>query len=423
MFNNMTKCLIASVKIHKKLTRLIHVDVLSPGLYFSNVNARCLNNAVYKRFYCHGVIDEKNVTSFELKYHRQKLSKQKLDEFLSDPEKYKHFQILELEVDVLRHNAERVPKNIEPEEWLWLLNTRVKAKRKKYLEFLWRNEKKSEHDKEKKELRKAEWLAKKQELTEDTGEIKYGLLNNSLFLRIYDTTINHYYNGRLIYNMMFEPKLVFDCGYENHMTRREIHNCSKQLSLSFAHNRVHANPLTLYFCNFNKDGLLKQHIHQNIPTLMQDDFPIVITSQSYLDIFPKNQLVYLTPHCRTNLTKYDPNMIYIIGALVDKGESQPLSMAKAKKEGIQMAKFPIDHYLTWGASSSKSLTLNQTIKIMLDLRHTGDWKEAFKNVPVRKLKPARDYTQGKLQRSIFSKRLQTQNSSIQNFTFQNRKTS
>ncbi|XP_018337928.1 PREDICTED: mitochondrial ribonuclease P protein 1 homolog, partial [Trachymyrmex septentrionalis] len=420
MFNNMKKCLITSVRIHKKLlTRLIHVDILSTRLYFSNVNARCSNNAVYKRFYCHNTIDEKNTTSAELKYHKRKLDEQKLNEYLSEPENLKRFQILELEVDVLRHNAERVPKNIEPEDWLCLLSTTFKAKRKKYLKFLWLNEKKTEHDKEKKELKKAEWLAKKQELTEDTGETRYGLFGNTLFLRIYETTMNHYYNGRLIYNMMFEPKLVFDCSYEDHMTKREIHNCSKQLALSFAHNRNHANPLTLYFCNFNKDGLLKQHLHQNIPTLMQDDFPLIMTSQSYLDIFPKNQLVYLTPHCRTNLTKYDPNMIYIIGALVDKGHSQPLSMAKAKREGIQMAKFPMDQYLSWGPSSSKNLTLNQSITIMLDLRHTGDWEKAFKNVPTRKLKSTRQHvTENKLQRSIFSKRLQTEGSNIQNFTFQ-----
>ncbi|EGI65782.1 Mitochondrial ribonuclease P protein 1-like protein [Acromyrmex echinatior] len=389
--------------------------------FYKSANQRVLRSIFYKRFYCHDTIDEKNVTSAELKYHKQKLDKQKLEKYLNNPENHKRFQILELEVDVLRHTAERVPQNIEPGEWLCLLNIRVKAKRKKYLMFLWRNEKKLEHEKEKKEFKKAEWLAKKQELTEDTGELKYGLLNNSLFLRIYDTTINHYYNGRLIYNMMFEPKLVFDCGYEKYMTKRELHNCSKQLSLSFAYNRIHVNPLTLYFCNFNKNGLIKQHLHQNIPTLMQDDFPLIMTSQSYLDIFPKNQLVYLTPHCRTSLTKYDPNMIYIIGALVDKGNSRPLSLAKAKKEGIQMAKFPIDEYLSWGVSSSKSLTLNQSIKIMLDLRHTGDWKEALKNVPVRKLRPARERKlQNKMENSIFSK--QIPDSNIQNFTFQSRKT-
>jgi len=105
------------------------------------------------------------------------------------------------------------------------------------------------------------------------------------------------------------------------------------------------------------------------------------------------------------------------------GNSQPLSLAKAKKQGIQMAKFPLEQYLTWGVSSSKNLTLNQSIKIMLDLRHTRDWKEALKNVPIRKLKSAREWAiRNKLQSSIFSKESQIQeDSSIQNFTFQNRK--
>ncbi|KYN04051.1 PREDICTED: mitochondrial ribonuclease P protein 1 homolog [Cyphomyrmex costatus] len=420
---NIRNCLIALVGINRNLlTRSIHVNILSLGLKFSDVNAR-YSNAVYKRFYCDTTIDEKNITSADLRSHRQELDKKKLDELLSDSENYKRFQILELEVDVLRHNAERVPKNIEPRDWLVLLNARVKVKRKKYLEFLWRNEKKAENVKVKKELKRAERLAKiEQDSTEDTGEMKYGLLNNTLFLRIYETTMNHFYNGRLIQNMMFEPNIVFDCGYEDHMTKREIHNCSKQLSLAFAHNRTHVNPLCLYFCNFNKNGLLKQYLHQNMPNLMQDDFPAIITPQSYLDLFPKNQLVYLTPHCRTNLSKYDPNMVYIIGALVDKGNSQPLSLAKAKKEGIQMAKFPIDQYLEWGASSSKSLTLNQSIDIMLDLRHTGDWKKALENVPVRKLKSFRERTlQSKMQKSIFLNRLQSQESITQDFTFQNRK--
>lgn len=188
---------------------------------------------------------------------------------------------------------------------------------RKYLAYLWRNEKSMENVKAKKELKKAEWLAKQKE-EQDSDEMKYGLSQNSLFLRIYDTTINRFYNGKLIQNMMFEPKIVFDCSYENDMNQREIHNCAKQMNLAFAKNRIHINPLCLYFCNFNIDGLLKQCLHQNIPTLLNDDFPVTITSQSYLDMFPKDQLVYLTPHCRIDLTEYDPDMVYIIGAYVDK---------------------------------------------------------------------------------------------------------
>lgn len=80
--------------------------------------------------------------------------------------------------------------------------------------------------------------------------------------------------------------------------------------------------------------------------------------------------------------------------------SQPLSMAKAKREGIRMARFPIDKYLDWGISSSKNLTLDQTMKIMLDLRHTGNWKKALEHVPVRKLKPYREHMlRAKVQKS------------------------
>lgn len=98
-------------------------------------------------------------------------------------------------------------------------------------------------------------------------------------------------------------------------------------------------------------------------------------------------------------------------------------MAKAKRDGIRMARFPIDKYLDWGTSSSKNLTLDQTMNVMLDLRHTGDWKKALEHVPVRKLKPAREnMLRSKLQRSpIFSDKSESRKSQVPlDFTFQKR---
>lgn len=193
---------------------------------------------------------------------------------------------------------------------------------RKYLNFLFRNEVMNENKKKISKQKKAEWQAKlaemKQNETEDTNEIKYGLAYNSLFLRIYPQTINHFYNSQLIRNMMFEPKLVIDCGYENDMNKIENHNCAKQLTLAFAANRIHHKPMFLNFCNLHEKGLLNDYLLRNIPNLLDKDFPAVVTSQSYLDLFPKDQLVYLTPHCKTNMIEYDPNMVYIIGAIVDK---------------------------------------------------------------------------------------------------------
>lgn len=189
--------------------------------------------------------------------------------------------------------------------------------------FLWHNEKSKQSKIAKKEARRTEWLAKKAELekkeAEDTDELKYGLGHNSLFMRIYETTMTNFYNGRVILQaMMYEPKVVFDCSYEEHMTIFEIQYCVRQLIMAFSNNRVHENPMFLYFCNFNKDGFLGQTFHKQLPTLYDDDFPAVVTSQSYLDLFPKEKLVYLTPHCRNDLGEFDPEAIYIIGAMVDK---------------------------------------------------------------------------------------------------------
>lgn len=188
---------------------------------------------------------------------------------------------------------------------------------------MWHNEKTKESRKAKKEAKQAEWLVKKEELKkkeaeEDTDEIKYGLGHNTLFMRIYEATMNNFYNGKVIRAMMYEPKVVFDCSYEEYMTLVESQYCVRQLVMAFANNRCHEDPMCIYFCNFNKDGHLGQTLHKQLPTLYDDDFPAIISSQSYLDLFPKEKLVYLTPHCRTNLEEHDPEAIYIIGAVVDK---------------------------------------------------------------------------------------------------------
>lgn len=60
-------------------------------------------------------------------------------------------------------------------------------------------------------------------------------------------------------------------------------------------------------------------------------------------------------------------------------------MAKAKKEGLKMKRLPLDRYLQWTAGSGKSLTLNQMVTIMNDMKFTGNWEYALRHVPRRKI--------------------------------------
>lgn len=171
---------------------------------------------------------------------------------------------------------------------------------------------KRQNEKEKK-------LLKKKEKEENCVESDiYGLSKCTMFFRIRVQTINEFYNSRLISAMLHEPILVYDIGYEEHMSPSEISNCAKQLSYSFSTNRLHDSPFNLYFCNVKKDGEVMKRLHKIIPSLYDPEFPLNITSKCYSEIFDKNKLVYLTPHANTVMKNYDANLIYIIGALVDK---------------------------------------------------------------------------------------------------------
>lgn len=75
-----------------------------------------------------------------------------------------------------------------------------------------------------------------------------------------------------------------------------------------------------------------------------------------------------------------------------------------------MAKLPLDRYLEWGAGSGKSLTLNQVMSIMLDMKVSGDWNHALRHVPRRKLA---DFTQKIAARKV-EQQIGVHNGSIQN---------
>lgn len=332
-----------------------------------------------------GYSEIKNPT-YEISQEYNKRNEEKLAKMLEDPEHKALYDKCKLEVEFMKVETQKVPQQLKAYDWLHLMRTRTKTQRRLYVEYLWKLDKKDENRLRKRELKE----------TVNESEIKsgddnpYGLNKCSLFHRIREKTMADFDNSRLISAMMHEPTIIFDLGYEEYMTPYEQMNCAKQLLLSFSLNRSHPDPFNLYFCNAKTDSFILERLHKSIPNMFNPEFPLNITPKSYLDIFDKKQLVYLTPHTNKIMTKYDPNLIYIIGAIVDKSNPKPLSFQKANQEGIRMMKFPLGEKLEWGTGSRKNLPLNQVLSILLDLRHTNDWKAALKHIPPRKLKEARD---------------------------------
>ena len=118
--------------------------------------------------------------------------------------------------------------------------------------------------------------------------------------------------------MQYGSKIVIDCSYDQHMNQREATNAAKQLMLCFAENRMHDDPFDIHFCNADLKKTTMQSLQRHIPTMLDPEFPMNVHQKCFTEIFPKKNLVYLTPHCRTDLTSYNHDDIYIIGAMVDK---------------------------------------------------------------------------------------------------------
>lgn len=375
MYNTVFRCIVsATVKLYSNTVvhPLQYKHVLeelkfSVSKYAKGTRGYCTNKSIF----VHTEYDRK--------------ADEELNEFLKDPENVAKFEKCKLEVEYFRNALEKVPDTLKSHNWLHLLKTNMKGQRRSYLAYLWQVEKKQASDIIKREKRK-KLIEEKRKETEDS---KYKLSFGTMFHRIREQSMMKFYNYRLINAMLYSPKIVFDLGYEKYMTQNELQQCAKQLLFAFSENRLHDDPCDLHFCNADPNSPILRQLHKVIPTLYEADFPLNITSKSYLEVFDKSKLVYLTPHTRKVLTHYDSEAVYIIGAMIDKTNHEPLSMQKARKEGIRMAKFPLSEKLEWGTGSVKNLPLNQVLSVLLDLRVTNNWDIAFQHIPRRKLKESR----------------------------------
>ena len=117
---------------------------------------------------------------------------------------------------------------------------------------------------------------------------------------------------------------------------------------------------------------------------MDDDYPVVVTEKSYLELFPQKRLLYLSPDSTKDLIKYDADDIYIIGGVVDTagghtGRSVPYTLSTAKKENIRHARLPMKRII----GVTKELNVDHCLGIMADFKFTKDWLYSFRWVPPR----------------------------------------
>lgn len=284
-------------------------------------------------------------------------------------------------VTMWRYSGKKVPQEVSDEELQTLAELTTKSARKKYLKFLSIKEGFRIARKEKQLKKKAEKEARRE--GDEDGEKKEKENKSHLNVQFRQRSLDNVYAWRCAQAMIFDQPLVFDLSYEGNMTRREIDNTVTQLMESEAWNRRATEPYHLHFCNLQSDSSVKQQLMKLYGPEVWDRLFITSTDKQHFEVFPREQLVYLTADSPNVLRTYDHNKVYIIGGMVDRSIQPGLSLANAKRFKLATARLPLDDYLYW-ETGGKNLTLDQMIRIMLTIKETGNWKEALQFVPARK---------------------------------------
>ncbi|XP_035507769.1 tRNA methyltransferase 10 homolog C [Morone saxatilis] len=288
-----------------------------------------------------------------------------------------------------RQAGKLVPQEITDEEVQTLAELATKTSKKNYLKHLAIKEHRKGATKEK---RQKKWEEKKASLEASTGthsdaeegdDQRGPVMKNTFLLRYWHRSLDKLLAWRTAQSMLFGQPLVFDMSYESNMGRREIENTVHQLMEAEGWNRRATEPFHLHFCNLQPDMAYEKELLKRYGAETWARLCVTATDRQHVDLFPREQLVYLTADSPNVLRKFDHSKVYIIGSMVDRSIQKGLSLANAKRLKLATARLPLDQFLRWEIGA-KNLTLDQMIRIMLTIKETGKWEEALKFVPMRK---------------------------------------
>lgn len=223
-------------------------------------------------------------------------------------------------------------------------------------------------------------------LFDDDGKLTYGYFNNTFINLKHSAGTPQFSN--LINAAAFGKPFVVDFSYDEFMTKKYQSTLAYQVHEIVSYNRALRDPFDIHFCNYQRNHFFANKFLGIYKAENEDEVLVTATPESYVDLFPHDNLVYLSPHAEEELIEYDHEAVYIIGAFVDQPHhvQHRHSFVNASKHGIRSQRLPLESTLDWG-TGNKCLCLNHVAQIMMDLRQGADLQETLANhVPRRKRK-------------------------------------
>lgn len=138
-------------------------------------------------------------------------------------------------------------------------------------------------------------------------------------------------------------RVAIDFDYDELMIDKDIAKCAKQLLRVYTLNRKSTMPIRLHYTSLRPNSKIENSLKRNDG---YHNWDVKMTSESFLKVFDRDSIVYLTSDSDNVLEEIDPNAAYIIGGLVDHNHHKGLSLQKAEENGLKTARLPLAEYIS-----------------------------------------------------------------------------
>ncbi|XP_059618848.1 tRNA methyltransferase 10 homolog A [Phlebotomus argentipes] len=183
--------------------------------------------------------------------------------------------------------------------------------------------------------------------------------------------------------------VAVDLDFDDLMIDKDICKCVKQLLRIYTVNRRSQTPIPLFFTGIREDGRIHKTLERNDG---YQNWDVTISHQSFLDLFERDKIVYLSSDSDHVLESLEDNHVYIIGGLVDHNSQKGLCLKIAEEKGLRHARLPLNENVV--IKTRTVLTINHVFEILLRVTEKQSWKEAILSVlPMRKGAKAIDSSQ------------------------------
>lgn len=157
-------------------------------------------------------------------------------------------------------------------------------------------------------------------------------------------------------------RVAIDFDYDELMSDKDIAKCVKQLLRVYTLNRKSSMPIQLHYTSIRENGKIENALKRNDG---YQNWDVHIQRKSFIELFDKDSIVYLTSESDKVLTEIDPNAAYIIGGLIDHNHHKGLSLQKAQANQLRTARLPLSEHISMKTRTVLTIvhgTVDQTLQ-------------------------------------------------------------